>query len=116
MTGAPAPVHVHPARIIRWIDADTVVLSVQLDYFMRGEPLRHRMVWINAYEKRTPEGKEAAAYVNRVAPAGSEVTVRSFKQGGQEDDFGRWLAEIFVGDLNLNQELLRLGYAVPFMT
>jgi micrococcal nuclease len=73
-------------------------------------------VWINAHEKRTPQGRAAVAYVNSVAPAGSEVIVRSFKPEGQEDDFGRWLAEIFIGDLNLNQELLRLGHAVPFMT
>ncbi|WNN96005.1 nuclease [Arthrobacter phage Hirko] len=111
---APTPQHVHPARVIRWKDGDTVVLAVDLDYNIKGDPLVHRLLWINTPEKKL--GAAATARVNALAPAGSRVIIRSFKVEGDEDSFGRWLAEVFVGDVSLNQLLLAEGLAVPFMT
>jgi endonuclease YncB( thermonuclease family) len=113
---APEPLHVHPATVIRWIDADTVVLKVQLDYLIAGEPLRHRLLWIDAYEKNTDLGKLAKAYVTNRMPPGTRLIIRSYQDLGEEDNFGRWLAEIFHQGENINQLLLRDGYAVPFMT
>lgn len=112
---APVPSHVHPAYVIRWIDADTVILKVHLDYLMRGEPLRHRLLWIQAPEKRTIEGKIALARVNAIAPPGSRVIIRSFMENGDGDSFGRWLAEVFVGDVSINQLLLAEGSATPYL-
>lgn len=107
--------HLHPAKVVRWVDADTVILQVDLDYHIGTSPIRHRLVWINAYEKNTPEGKRGIAYVNKLAPVGSDVIVRSYKYTGDEDDFGRWLVEVYVGEDSINQLLLQHDLAVPFM-
>lgn len=109
---APTPQHVHPATILRWKDGDTVVLHVDLDYYMTGT-LTHRLLWINTPERKL--GAAATARARELAPTGAKVIVRSYKVEGDEDSFGRWLAEIFVGDVNINQLLLAEGLAVPFM-
>jgi len=107
--------HLHPAKVIRWVDADTVILQVDLDYHIGTAPIRHRLVWINAYEKNTALGKKAIKYVNQLAPEGSDVIVRSYKATGDEDNFGRWLVEVYVDDESVNQLLLKEGFAVSFM-
>lgn len=112
---APVPLHIHPAYVIRWVDADTVILKVHLDYFHRGEPLWHRMLWIQAPERYTERGKIATARVNELAPVGSRVIVRSFMEDGEKDNFGRWLAEVFAGDVSINQLLLAEGLADPYL-
>ncbi len=115
----PNPKHEHPATILRWVDADTVILKVHLDYFMHGEPLRHRMLWLDAPERYTDGGKAAIKAVNQLAPVGTRVLVRSYKDEGDEDSFGRWLAEVFVpnymGDISINEYLLKNGLADPYM-
>jgi micrococcal nuclease len=112
----PNPKHEHPARIVRWVDADTVDLDVDLDYHIEGK-LRHRLLWINAPERNTEAGKIAIAKVNELAPPGTYVLIRSFKDYGQSDSFGRWLAEIFLpaAQDSINEYLLRFGFAEAYM-
>lgn len=113
----PALLHLHPAEIIRWIDADTVILKVHLDYRMIGEPVTHRLTWIQAPERYSAEGKVATARVNELAPPGSYVIVQTFWLDGYPDSFGRWLANIFTGpdaDISISELLLREGLAVPY--
>lgn len=110
----PALRHLHPADVIRWIDADTVILRVHLDYRMIGEPLYHRLTWIQAPERYTAEGRLATARVNELAPAGSRVVVETFWLDGYPDSFGRWLANIFVGEESVSELLLREGFATPY--
>jgi endonuclease YncB( thermonuclease family) len=113
----PNPKHEHRAKVIRWIDADTVVLHVKLDYLMHGNPLIHRLLWLDAPERYTDGGKLATAKVNELAPPGSTVFIRSFKEEGHPDSLYRWLAEVFVpgAEDSINEYLLRYGYAEPFM-
>lgn len=111
----PALRHLHPADVIRWIDADTVVLRVHLDYKVLGEPLHHRLTWIQAPERRTPTGIVATARVNELAPAGSRVVVETFWLDGYPTSFERWLANIFVGEDSVSEILLREGLAVPYV-
>lgn len=110
----PEPQHVHPATVIRWVDADTVILKTQLDYNIAGEPLWHRLLWIDAYEDNSDLGKIAKAWVTARMPPGTRLIIRSYKDLGEKDNFGRWLAEIFHNGENINQRLLRDGYAVPY--
>jgi endonuclease YncB( thermonuclease family) len=109
---APVPKHVHPAKVVRWKDGDTVILLVDQDYENTAKK-SHRLLWIDTPERKL--GAAATAYVNRLAPPGTDVVVRSFKDEGDHDSFGRYLAEVFLGDLNINQHLLQLGLAVPFV-
>lgn len=110
---APVPLHVHPAKVVRWVDADTVWLDVDKDH-RHYAVINHRMLWIQAPERYTDAGKQATARVNELAPPGTPVVIRTFKAGGDVDSFGRWLAEVFVGDTSINQLLLAEGHAVPY--
>lgn len=109
---APVPQHVHPAVVIRWIDGDSVKLSVDQDYENVANK-RHRLLWIDTPERKL--GARATARVNELAPPGTKVVVRSFKSEGDPDNFGRYLAEVFVGEININQLLLHEGLAVPYV-
>lgn len=111
---APTPLHIHPGKIVRWVDADTVWIDVDKDHRHRAV-LNHRMLWIDSQERYSVEGKIATAKVNELAPVGTKVVVRTFKDNGEEDSFGRWLAEVWVGDVNINQYLLQNGYADPYL-
>lgn len=103
--------HHHPAKVIRWIDGDTVVLYVDLDYRHYGE-LVHRLAWLDTKPLSTVEGARAKYEVLRLAPVGSDVIVRSFKPGGESGSFDRWLAEILLPDgTSVNQHLLANGFA-----
>lgn len=109
----PQPVHVHPALVGRWVDGDTVYLDVDLDYRIGGT-LDFRLYGIDAAEHTTLAGKAAIVLVNQLAPVGSPVVVVSYKTG-DEDSFGRWLAEIFTpAGESINQRLIKEGMAVPY--
>ena len=71
--------------------------------------LRGRFAGINA-----PEGKltDAAAWLTQQLPVGLEVVVETKKT---QEKYGRWLVTVFVGDRNLNEELVGLGLAIPYM-
>lgn len=100
------------AEIVRWVDGDTVWLKVDLGYRISAQT-DFRLMGIDTPERGKPNYKEAIALVNEVAPVGSVVNIKSYKD---PDKYGRWLAEIFVPgvDLSVNEQLLAAGLAVPY--
>lgn len=88
----------YKATIDRWIDGDTVDLTVDLG-FRVNMTMRVRLVgpggrYFNAPEVRGPEreeGKRATAFVEDYLPAGTPVYIETFKDDSQ-GKFGRWLA------------------------
>ena len=94
--------------VVRVVDGDTIHIKL-------GERVEKvRYIGVNTPESRHPTrgeepgGREAAA-MNRHLVAGQrvrlELDVRS------RDRYGRLLAYVWVGDLMVNAELVRLGYA-----
>jgi len=100
--------YTYRATVIKVVDGDTVDLNIDLGFklFMK---LRGRFAGINA-----PEGKltESAAWLAEQLPVGAEVVVETKKT---QEKYGRWLVTVFVGDRNLNTELVELGLAIPYM-
>lgn len=95
--------------VARVLDGDTLVLAT-------GE--RVRLIGINAPEiaglRRLvpqPFGPEAAAFARRLAE-GRRVRLEFDRE--RRDTYGRTLAYVFVGDLDLNAEMIREGYAVAY--
>jgi micrococcal nuclease len=103
------------ARILRCIDADTLVVSVAFTdplLNITGEVVRHlRLFGVNAPELKTPEGKAAKAFVTEAVGKATRVTVEPVKAS---DDFGRLLAHVFLDGDSLARQLLEAGFAVPF--
>lgn len=120
---APQPNHVHYAKVIDWHDGDTVHLDVDRDYEDHGHTT-HRLWGINAPELATPEGKTALAFVQAIAPPGTDLIIASYQSknqiptDGSQEKYGRWLAEIWIAatpDLpTINDQLVSTGNAVPY--
>ncbi len=87
------------------VDGDTLILAT-------GE--RVRLIGVDApeqegpYTRAEPFGAESAAFARRLAEG---RRVRLAFDAERRDAYGRTLAYVAVGDLDLNAELIRQGYA-----
>lgn len=102
------------AEVTRVVDGDTVDCNVDLGFRMTAR-IRFRLSRINAPEVRGEErelGKASAAFLeNLLSQHGNCVTIHTEKTG----KYGRWLAEIFVGEQqNVNDELVKSGHATYY--
>jgi micrococcal nuclease len=103
---------VAPARVLRVIDADTLVMERDCGCRIKMH-LTVRLLGINAPEMRTPEGADARQFVmDWLAQHGMSVTLQTFKD--ENDSFGRYLACVSVGQHCLNEELLKAGHAKEY--
>jgi micrococcal nuclease len=92
------------SRIAYVVDGDTVVLS-------NGEHVR--LVQIDAPEYYHPEcyGAQARAVLRRLTPPGSTVRVERDPRLDDVDRYGRLLRYLFLGPVDVNLELVRVGAA-----
>lgn len=107
----------YDGTIIRWVDGDTLWLTVwkEVDFGFRARMRFEHDLECRMYGIDTPEhsaGKPATARVNELAPAGSQVKARTYKD---PDKYGRWLAAIVLPDQTcINVVLLNEGLAKPY--
>lgn len=104
--------YVRKALVTRVIDGDTIEARVDTGYDA------DRRVVIRFKDIDTPERgqdgyQEATDYVIERLMGNEDVYIESFmfKTGG----FKRYLGIIYVNGENLNEELLKLGLAVPYV-
>ena len=104
----------YQATIKRWVDGDTVDVDIDLGFGLIYSNQRIRLYGIDAWESRTRDldekekGLAATAFVNEMAPVGTQVTIITYKEG----KYGRILAEVFLDeDTNLNKLLTEKGHA-----
>jgi micrococcal nuclease len=94
--------------VTRVIDGDTIVVTVG------AVSQRVRYIGVNSPELHHPRrgeepgGREAAA-VNRALVQGQHVRLE--RDVRTRDRYGRLLAYVWIGDVMVNAELVRLGYA-----
>ena len=104
----PQPEAFAEAQVVRVIDGDTIEVN------FAGKPYRVRYIGIDTPETvhptrgEEPYGKEACAK-NKELVEGK--IVRLEKDVSETDKYGRLLRYVWVGDLLINAELVRLGYA-----
>ena len=121
LTVTDTPSYTYVAAIDRVIDADTLVVLVEVGFgIIMHDKLRLR--GIDAPEVGTPEGDKAKRYVMGLLPVGSTVVLKSHKT--RTDPHGRFVADVFFksgeddpqqiikAGTYLNQHLLDKGYAV----
>ena len=100
------------AIVRRIVDGDTIDCDVDMGFraWRMGE--RFRLDGIDAPEVRGPErdaGKAATAFVEGMLSPGDEITIETAKD---PDNFGRWIATVYVGGKSLNDALVENGHAV----
>lgn len=102
----------YTATVIRLIDADTVVLDVDLGFHIRHR-ITTRLDGINAPELKTPAGKDARD-VLMLLIGGKTLAIETIRD--RQDKYGRWLAVIYLEDgvATANQWMLDNGHAVPY--
>jgi micrococcal nuclease len=102
--------YLYKAKVIKIIDGDTIDVVVDLG-FTSSRTERLRFARIDAPEVRGAEreaGLQAKDWLLSQISPGSEIFIRTEK----DDSFGRYIAEIYFNDLNLNDEMVKVGHAV----
>lgn len=102
----------YKAIVLKITDADTIYLRVDLGFRTYIEET-FRLYGINAPELNTEGGKLAKSEVEKLLPIGCQVVVDTHKD--RREKFGRWLATIKYKRKNINQYLVKNGFAVPYM-
>lgn len=105
----PKDLYTYKAYLDRVIDGDTLKLHIDLgfDTFIK-ESVRLR--GINTPEIKTTEGQRAKRFVTRLLKTAEEIVIKTY----WEDKYGRYLADVWVGDEYLNQRLLDENLAVAY--
>lgn len=106
----------YEATVARVVDGDTVDLVVDLGFRVHKKD-RFRLAGIDTPERGQVGWVEAKQAVEALLPAGSPVIIATQHptQRDPSDKYGRWLATIVSHDgVNVNQHLLREGFAKPY--
>ena len=96
--GQDSPVLV--GTVTKIVDGDTI--DVQLS----SGPIRVRLHGVDTPERGQPWGKESTAALTALV-MGKEVDIEPFSQ----DRYERLIGIVFLGDLNVNLELVKRGHA-----
>ncbi len=94
------PELVLPGTVIRVVDGDTV------DVRLSSGPIRVRLYGIDTPERTQPFGAAASAYLTTMIK-GQEVQLLPVAQ----DAYDRIVGVLYLGDANVNAELVRTGHA-----
>lgn len=95
-------------KIIRIIDGDTLIV------FWHGKEYAVRMLGINAPEKGEPGFAEAANYLTTLVGDDGHIDLEFGNSTSERDNFGRLLAYLWGGEVNLNAKMLEAGQAVVY--
>lgn len=97
-------------------DGDTCTLQISVGFHMTAR-IPCRLASINAPELTEPERKSGLAardYLRErlggAVAEGREIIMYSHKR----DKYGRWLVTLYIDSVDINDELLELGYAEPY--
>lgn len=98
------------AKVVRWVDGDTVELDVDLGFHLRYRD-HFRLLGVDTAERGKPLAAEGKALSISLAPADSDVRIATTKG----DKYGRWLTTVTtVAGENVSDELLKAGLAKPY--
>jgi len=111
------PIYSYRAKCKRVIDCDTIICEwVDLGFSIFLNNICFRFNRIDAYESRTKDLEEKKKGLKgkkwlKKQIEGKEIIVESYKDR-QKDAFGRYLAEVWLDGVNLNDLAVKLGHAI----
>jgi len=99
------------AKVTRVVDGDTVVAVVDLGFSIKATMI-FRLKGINTPELISATRDAAIRAKDYLAERveGKDITIKTYKD--RKEKYGRYLAELFVDDVNINQQLIIEAYAV----
>lgn len=102
-------------EVLSIYDADTLTVKVNVGFYISYETAL-RLARINAWEVRGEErskGELARDYlqglVNSAQHKGDKIEIETFRD--EREKFGRYLAELWIGNENINDLLVKKGHA-----
>lgn len=106
--------YVYKAKVEKIIDGDTIEVTIDLGFLLTTRR-RLRLLRVNTAEIHAQDqfvrnkANEAKERMTELL-TGQNILIRTEKA----DSFGRFLAEVWLNDLNVNDWLLKEGLAVSF--
>lgn len=106
--------YIYNALVVKVVDGDTIDVQVDLGFYVKFDT-RLRLARINTPELHSTveedrvKAQEAKQHM-LLRLDGKQVVIESKRK----DKYGRFLAEVFVDDVNINDELLTMGLAVLY--
>ncbi|SFJ65011.1 thermonuclease family protein [Thermoflavimicrobium dichotomicum] len=110
------------------VQSSAATYTATVDYVVDGDTVhlkesvlgtnKVRMLSIDAPESnyqgqaQNPWGTNAKNYLTQLLPSGTQVTIETDTE--EKDSYGRLLAHIKKGTLNINKEMVRQGHAVTY--
>lgn len=101
----PSPIDFQTAGVFSVVDGDTI--KIQLG----DNKINVRYIGINAPELDSEEREIAEEALKFNQQMVENQTVILYRDTSETDRFGRLLRYVFVGDLFINYEMVRMGYA-----
>jgi micrococcal nuclease len=101
----------YSGTVIKVVDGDTIDVDIDLGFYTH-KIQRVRLARINAPEMKTPGGPPAKNYLIDLI-AGRPVKIQTAKEVSY-DKYGRYIAEVWLGDANVSQKMLDSGNAVIY--
>lgn len=104
----------YKAKVIDVYDGDTITAMVDLGFY-HYQQMKFRLYRINTPEIRGEDRDRGIAVrdIVRAMILDKEVIINSYKD--KQEKYGRYLANIIIGDLDLNQWLVQNGHAEEYM-
>lgn len=101
----------YKATVTKVKDGDTLVLDIDVGFSIIYRNQVVRLARINTPETNTIEGLTVKDVVTKLL-VDKSVVVKTIKD--KKDKYGRYLAEVYVDDLNINDYLLENNYATKY--
>jgi len=103
--------HHYRGLVIKVYDGDTITVDIDLGFKISMHKQKIRLSRINTPEVRGPEKAQGIVSRDwlRERILGKEIMLVTYKD--KKGKYGRWLADIWIDDVCINDELVRKGLA-----
>ena len=98
-------------KVIKVYDGDTITIEIDLGFGI-SKVDSFRLANLNTPEVRgveRPEGLIARDYLRERLDTSLDVKVKTIKD--KQGKYGRYIAELFIDGININNELIEIGLA-----
>jgi len=102
------------AYVRRVYDGDTITVDIDLGFGMRVCNQKVRLLRINVPEIRGKERPEGLKSRNALREKISNKWIKIRTEKDKKGKYGRWLAEVWKDDVNVNEWLISEGLAVEY--
>ncbi len=98
----------------RVYDGDTITVDIDLGFGITINSQKVRLLGINTPEIRGASREAGLKSRDELRKQIGNKWVKITTQKDKKGKYGRWLAEVWVGDTNVNEWLLKEGLAEPY--